>query len=378
MFNQQRYNQARRVTLFGALLNFVLAVLKVLFGIVGHSQALVADGIHSFSDLLTDAMVLYASKAANHGPDHDHPYGHGRIETMFTVGLALFLALVGVGIIVEAIQHIIHPGLVVEPSAIVLVVAVISILTNEWLFRYTKTVGTKIKSKLLIANAWHHRSDAFSSIVVLVGVIGTMMGIHFFDAAAAIIVAILIINMSVKMAWSSMKELVDTGIDEAQKADIIKAIRQTPGVEAVHQLRSRLLAGDIFLDVHIQVGSKISVSEGHFIADQVQQTLHDHSEDLTDVIIHIDPEDDETPNVCALLPTRVHIEQEVDKLCHALTGFKERRVIYLDYLSGKLYITLVLPLNVLSATVSQTDLTHQYREALKPLDYLGQLELLFY
>jgi cation diffusion facilitator family transporter len=378
MFNQKRYDQARRVTLIGAIANFILAVLKVAFGIIGHSQALLADGIHSFSDLVTDFMVLFASKTASQGPDQDHPYGHGRIETMFTVGLSIFLALVGAGIIFEAIERIIHPQLLEHPTFIVLIVAVVSIVVNEWLFRYTQIVGKRIKSKLVIANAWHHRSDAFSSIVVLVGVIGTMLGIHFFDAAAAIVVALMIINMGIKMAWQAIKELVDTGVDADQEKAIVGSIKDIPGVRAVHQFRSRSLAGEIFVDAHIQVAPRLSVSEGHFIADHVQRRLRHSFPELLDITIHIDPEDDEDPNVCVILPARHQVEQALNQYCESLPGFDKKHMIYLDYLNGKIYITLVLSLSVLHDGLNKEQLKQQYQNALKSLDYLGGFELLFY
>ena len=212
MQQHERYWQAKKVTLIGAFVNALLGCIKVLGGTFFHSHALVADGIHSFSDLLTDGMVLFASKYGSQDADNSHPYGHQRIETAATLFLALLLILVGTGIAWDSLYDIINKSHHV-PEWLALPIAVISILANEGLFHYTQRIGKHIHSDLIIANAWHHRSDAGSSIVVLLGLLGSLAGFIYLDAIAAILVGLLIIKMGWSYGWNSVKELVDTAVE---------------------------------------------------------------------------------------------------------------------------------------------------------------------
>ena len=199
MQQDDRYLQAKKVTLIGALINALLGCIKLIGGLFFHSHALAADGLHSFSDLITDAMVLFASKYGSQDADDSHPYGHQRIETAATLFLSLILALVGAGIAWDSIYEMIHHTHTV-PNSLTIPIAIISILANEGLFHYTQVIGRRIQSDLIFANAWHHRSDAASSIVVLFGLIGSLAGFVYLDALAAIVVGILIIHMGGLMA----------------------------------------------------------------------------------------------------------------------------------------------------------------------------------
>src|SRR3990167_589644 len=323
MGSKTPYQLTRQVTLLSVLINTLLGGFKILIGFFGHSQALLADGVHSLSDLLTDALVLFAAKASNQGPYQNHPYGHGRIETFFVILLAVFLVVLGLGIAADASFVIFKKKVYDIPDGLVLVMAIISILANEGLFRFMRQIGRAIHSNLLMANAWHHRSDAYSSLIVLIGAGGTMLGIHFLDALAAIIVAVMIIKMGISMAWQSVRELVDTGLDEAEVSAIIEMIKKIDGVEAVHQLRSRALAGRFFLDVHVQVNAFISASEGHYIADKVYRQLKGHFKQIKNITVHIDPEDDEKIKPSDSLPSRVNIEELLKKYCGQLKGFEK-------------------------------------------------------
>lgn len=371
-----RYQQAKRVTLLGALINFLLSVFKIIFGWLGHSNALLADGVHSLSDLVTDFLVLFAAKAGSQGPDQDHPYGHGRIETIVTVGLALFLIAVGIGIVVDAVLDIAARNYY-TPAYSVLVVAAVSVLANEFLYRITVRTANKIHSELLRANAWHSRADAFSSLIVLLGAGATRLGFHYMDAVAAIIVAAMIIKMGVKMAWQSTLELVDTGLDSKQQEALIAVLKETPGVVAVHQMRSRSMAGHYLIDVHLQVAPELSVSEGHFIAELAYKALRQRFSKVQDITIHIDAEDDETHKPSINLPTREQLTTELDKHWHNLPGWGKLIALRLDYLNGKLYIHLVLPLELLSDELSGPQIQQQYRETVAGLPFIAGVNLNF-
>src|SRR3989338_4575878 len=193
------------VSLFNASVNAFLAVVKVVFGIIGYSQALLADGIHSFSDLITDALVFFAANASQQYPDQEHPYGHQRIETLGTIIIALILIGVAGSISYEAIHHILQKTFNI-PTTPVIIVAMISIIANEILFYYSRKQGKKIQSNLLINNAWHKRSDVFISIIVLLSVIGSMLGWHWLDAVGAIIISIFILKMAITMIWHAAQE----------------------------------------------------------------------------------------------------------------------------------------------------------------------------
>lgn len=342
MSDKQRYHQARKVTLIGAVTNAFLGFIKVIFGVVGHSSALLADGIHSLSDLLTDVLVIIASKYGSQAADDSHPYGHQRIETAATMFLSLFLIIVGVGIVVDGMRHLFHT--VVEPLDVdVIGVIVLSIIANELLFRYTRHVGEKIESPLIIANAWHHRSDAVSSLVVFVGVVGSLLGYHHLDSIAASIVGLMIIKMGWTLGWNSVTELVDTGVDSNTLSKMESVIINCTGVVALHQLRTRSMGGGIFVDVHVLVGERLSVSEGHHIAQNVACALRNNVELIADVTVHVDPEDDEIANPCTDLPSRSEIVSAYEKDCLGIPGYSSVIRTHMHYLDGRVLLELYFP-----------------------------------
>lgn len=335
MTHDERYRQAKKVTLVGAVINAFLGLIKVLGGWVFYSHSLFADGIHSFADLISDVMVVFASKYGSQAADDSHPYGHGRIETAATMLLSLFLILAGCFIGWDALLELWESSVVI-PTNLALPIAIFSIAANEALYHYTRHVGLRIQSELIVANAWHHRSDAASSLVVVVGLIGTMIGYKNLDAIAAMLVALMIVKMGVSYGWNSIKELVDTAVDEETLTEIKKVIASIPGVVCIHQLRSRMMAGEILIDVHIQVSPKISVSEGHYIAQHVHHSLVKRLAKVRDVTVHVDPEDDETCSPSVQLPSRAVLEQ---KYFHDWQArYPEIRAIHLHYLDGVLHI----------------------------------------
>ncbi|KTD48556.1 cation efflux family protein [Legionella rubrilucens] len=371
MLNYDRYWQAKRVTLIGALINALLGIIKLVGGALFHSHALTADGIHSLSDLITDIMVLFASKYGSLGADTTHPYGHQRIETAATLLLALLLVLAGAGIAWDAFNELMYPDKAI-PGKIALVIALFSIVANELLFHYTRHIGKLIESPLIIANAWHHRSDAASSVVVALGLIGSLWGLTYLDAVAAIIVGLMIIKMGIAYGWNSVKELVDTAVDTEMLAKIEKNIQQVNGVKKIHQLRSRLMGGDIFIDVHVLVDPFISVSEGHYIAQHVHHALMKQLPRVKDVTVHIDPEDDEVSCPSLHLRNRRQLENELLKPWQkAYPGIKEWTLHYLD---GRLIIDLMAD----KPAIDQSALSDTLRAALTSHPEIKEIRVLRY
>jgi cation diffusion facilitator family transporter len=340
----QRYSDARRVTLIGSAFDLVLGVVKIVIGVTGHSQALIADGVHSLSDLATDFMVLFAMKHGSRAADGNHPYGHERIETAMTVGLGIVLILVALGIAYDAIVRLFEPERLLHPGALALSIAVISIITKEAIYHYTVHYARKFNSRLLRANAWHSRSDAISSVIVAVGVIGSMAGLSYLDAIAAVGVALMISKIGWDLAWSSLQELVDTGLERKQIDTIRGLILATDGVRALHSLRTRRMGGNALADVHIQVEPKLSVSEGHHIAESVRRRLLEASDDVNDVTVHIDPENDERSAASMLLPDRSAVLSSLRKKWHDAGESSAIRDIRLHYLNGQLHVELLLSL----------------------------------
>lgn len=329
-----------RVTYIAAFVNILLAGIKIGFGIIGRSEALIADGIHSLSDLLSDLFVIVAIKLGSREADHDHPYGHRRFETMATVLLGGGLIVVAGVIAWDVIGRIQHPETLLVPDRNTLIIAAISILANEWLYQYTKRIAKRTRSKLLLANAWHHRSDAISSIVVLFGIMAVFYGYPFADAIAAVIVALMVAKIGLSLVLESIKELVDTSLSDTQTDAIRKVIKTTEGVRSIHLLRTRHMGEDSFIDTHIVVDPKITVSEGHMIGDAVRDNLKAQFQDVADVLVHIDPEDDEFKQgqIKSLTRKQVqgYLKQYLAELSYEIDDFR------IHYLDGKIELEIII------------------------------------
>ncbi|MFB0963254.1 MAG: cation diffusion facilitator family transporter, partial [Pseudomonas sp.] len=338
---QARDQAMRNTSVVGAVVNLVLTVVKVIFGIIGQSHALIADGVHSLADLSTDLMVWFAAKYSNQPADKEHPYGHARIETAFTVGLGVVLIVTAAGIVFDSAQRLLNPETLLQPTPIVLLIAAISILANEGLYQYTIRAAKQFNSGLLKANAWHHRSDAISSIVVLVGVAGSLMGLPYLDAFAAVGVALMIGHIGWTQAWSSLRELVDTGMEPKTAAALKRIIGNVEGVRGVHMLRSRRMGGMYLIDVHIVVDERLSVSEGHKISEYVRIKLIDSHEDISNALVHIDPEDDSLAVLCADLPLRREVLADLRRVWAEVLDASELDRAVLHYLNGQVHVDLV-------------------------------------
>ncbi len=281
------------MTLVGAALNGLLIFLKFFAGVIGQSQALIADAVHSVSDFATDAVVLLGLKFGGKSPDEEHPFGHARIETLASaiVGLALIVTalVLGVKAVFDIYFHTEY-----FPTNTVLMAAIVSIVTKEALYHYTIYTGRRIKSQLIVANAWHHRSDALSSVAVLLGVIGTRINPAWYmlDSFAAGLVSFFIVKVGLQILWDSLREFTDT----APRADTLNSIRQcarnVKGVLGIHDLRVRTAGGLYQMEIHITVDGHIPVVDGHKIAKEVEHCLSDEIERIDRVIVHVDPDPD--------------------------------------------------------------------------------------
>ena len=375
---QQRKQAMDRVTWWGVAINIVLAISKLVAGFIAQSHALIADGFHSFSDLISDAMVLMAAKHSSQDADEDHPYGHARYETLATIGVGVFLVAVAAGIALDAISRLLEPEELLAPGAIALWVAVLSIISNEGLFQYTIRVAKQIRSKLLEANAWHHRTDSISSIVVFLGIAGAMIGWPILDDVAAIVVAIMIAKIGWDLGHQSVQELVDTALEPEKINEIKNRINAVDGVEELHMLRTRRMGHNALVDVHVLVDSKVSVSEGHQISEAVAKTLRENFEEINDITVHIDPEDDELmPNSCRDLPLRSDIEKALISAWQNIPETKQLKGITLHYLDGKIDVELVLPLKVLASVDSADQLNEDICSAASSIEHLGTIDIFY-
>ena len=330
-----------RASYIGAAVNVFQTLIKIGFGILGQSAALIADGIHSLSDLLSDLLVIIAVRLGSREADYDHPYGHRRFETIATVILGISLIAIGGAITWSVMNRMTHPEHLPVPNAIGLGIALVSILVNEWLYHYTKRIARQTRSKLLLANAWHQRSDAISSIVVLFGIGAVMLGYPLADAIAAIVVALMIAKIGLNLVLESIKELVDTSLPPNLVAEIRTTIMGIDGVEGIHLLRTRHMGEDALIDAHIVVDPRITVSEGHSIGDTVRDELISRFDDVMDVLVHVDPEDDEGRFEHRKPLTRRDVKVLLDRY---LADFKASMDDFrIHYLNGQIEVEVILP-----------------------------------
>ena len=375
---QQRTQEINRVTWWGVFVNLLLSVSKLIGGTIGQSQSLIADGLHSLSDLASDAMVLVAAKHAGEEADDDHPYGHGRFETLATVALGLFLILVALGIAYDAAHRVLDEEIQAVPHYFTLAIALFSILSNEGLYHFTHRVGLRINSKMLIANAWHHRSDAISSIVVLIGIAGAQMGIPILDPIAAIIVALMIAKIGYDLGYHSVRELVDTALDPEMVEQIRSKILENEDVLEMHMLRTRRMGHTSLVDVHILVQPKLSVSEGHHISEDVERSLINSFDEINDVTVHIDPENDEQEARCRNLPLRSELIIALNIEWAKVPELKGIDDITLHYLEGQITVEASIPLKILESLTDAESIQAKFKKASLTVSYVGEANLRFH
>ncbi len=284
----ERAAAAARSTWVSVVVNVLLASAQVGVGLLTKSQALIADGIHSLSDLVSDFVVLFAGHHAKKDADEDHPYGHQRFETAASLALGAILLAVGGAMVWSALQKLEAPDTIAPAHTTALWVALGAIVTKELLFRYMLRTAKAVKSSLLVANAWHARSDAASSLVVSLGIIGSMAGYPLLDPIAALIVGFMVGKMGWGFGWDALHDLMDRAVDEAEVQAIRATLLATPGVAGVHDVRTRKMGDMVVADAHIEVDAKLTVEEGHNIAVAARNAVLKRHRVLN-LMTHVDP-----------------------------------------------------------------------------------------
>ena len=288
MRTAEEQTAAMRSTWISVLVNVVLVTAQIVVGVLAKSQALIADGLHSASDVVADIVVLVAARQGNVAADDNHPYGHARFETFAAFVLGLILLITGVGMAVSSGIRLSEGGSVSAVHPIALGVALFTLVAKEGLFRYMRRVGERLQSSMLIANAYHARADAASSLVVAVGIAGNLAGLLSLDAIAAAIVGFMVARSGLQFAWEAFRDLTDHGLSPEETRAIERTILNVEGVRGVHELRTRRMGDWGLVDAHVLVESRLSVSEGHFIAERVRDAVRDRHR-VIEAVIHIDP-----------------------------------------------------------------------------------------
>lgn len=369
--SQNQKNTQKLLLLSGAV-DFLLGTIKVFIGLAANSHALIADGIHSFSDLATDVMVWFFNRIGVQEADSDHPYGHARFETFGTLVLGALLIMIAGALIYDSVERLINIESVAQPQWPALIAALISIFTKEWLYAITKKLGEQTQSSLLLANAWHHRSDALSSIIVLLGVGGALIGYAWLEMFATIGVAFMIALIGWRLSRESVEELVDTALSDTYVAQIEQQIVQIEGVRGVHHLRTRRMGSSVFLDIHLQVDPAISVSEGHQIGEWVTKTLLQEFHDINDITVHIDAEDDAEleEHEHAMAPLRKDVREALLQTWQGLLPGDDINRITLHYLNNGINVELFL-----GTTQRSTQLKEELEQAASDLPWLNQITI---
>ena len=337
--HSERYREAQKVTWISVTVNVLLTVLQIVIGIIGKSSALVADGMHSLSDLLCDFLVLFANRHGSKDADEEHPYGHARIETATTLVLGVILMGTGAALLWGAAQRLQDPAALQKVHVMTLWIAILTLAGKEGLFRYMLHVARKLRSRMLEANAWHARSDAASSLIVVAGIAGNLAGVTSLDLLAAALVAAMIFRMGWKQAYHALMELIDTSLDEQEVAAIRATLLATPGVQGLHELRTRRMGDRALVDAHVLVDPRISVSEGHYVAETARaRVLKAHA--ALDVMVHIDPEDDSAVKRSVHLPPREELLRQLSQRLGDRLPPAEQ--IVLHYLGGKVDAEILL------------------------------------
>lgn len=291
-----RAQEIRKITVIGAIVNIILTLLKIIAGVFGRSAAMVADGIHSLSDLLSDIVVLAFTHISSKGKDKNHSFGHGKFETLATLIVSVILAAVGGRLMVNGVKSIIEAingNSIPVPGTIALLAAIISIVSKEILYQATIRTAKRANSPVAMANAWHHRSDALSSIGSLTGIAGAMvLGENWtiLDPIASCCISIAIIIVAVKMALPSLEELLETSLPDEIEKDIISVANSVQGVENIHELKTRRNGVSYIIDAHIVVNPRISVTEAHNIATDVENAIREKYGNETQINTHIEPD----------------------------------------------------------------------------------------
>lgn len=288
--NEKRLKIGYKVSIVTIIGNIILSIIKIAIGIIAHSKAMIADGVHSISDVFTTIGVIIGLKLSSKKADKEHPYGHEKLESLTSVFLGIALLLVSLWIGFSGIKNLIYDNYVI-PGRLAIFAAILSIVSKEAMYWYTLKYAKKINSTSLKADAWHHRSDSFSSIGALIGIIGARMGFPMLDSAVAIVIGIIIIKVSYDILKQSINQLIDTSVSDDIIKEMKKEISSISGVKNIDNLKTRLHANKIYVDVEISVESEISVEEGHNIAKNVHNIIEENK-DVKHCMVHVNPFND--------------------------------------------------------------------------------------
>ncbi|PKL51249.1 MAG: hypothetical protein CVV39_00285 [Planctomycetes bacterium HGW-Planctomycetes-1] len=286
--NAEALGQIRKVTWIGLIINILLTLVKIATGFLVSSMALIADGVHSLSDMITDFAVILGAKIGSKKPDQDHPYGHGWAENFAALFIALLLAILAGGMIYKAAGSIAAQK-ISKIGYTVLIVAIISIVSKEYCFIITRNVAIKFSSSMVYANAWHHRSDAFSSIAVAIGAVASILGFAYADQIATIIVGVMIIWVAVKILGDSMGQFTARAVDVRTNEQITKIIASQSRIRNWHKLRTRVVGRELFMDLHILVDPELKITEAHDIAEKLENEMHRQITQPVNITVHIEP-----------------------------------------------------------------------------------------
>lgn len=288
MVNDNNYKCAKRVSGITVLANLVLAILKISAGIFGKSNAILADGVHSLSDIMSTIGALIGLKASKKPEDVEHPYGHEKLEPIVAMLLSGILLITALFIGYGGIMSIIHRHDIM-PSRIAMYTAIISIITKEWMYRYTIRVAIKIDSTVLKSDAWHHRSDAFSSIAALIGIIGARYGIYVLDPIASIIVCVIIVKVAIEIYLKSVQQVIDESADQKTLEQIRRVCLNVPGVYLIDDLKTRKHGNRLYVDIEISVEASSSLKTAHDIAEKVHTSIEDSNSKIKHCTVHVNP-----------------------------------------------------------------------------------------
>jgi len=336
-----RFAEGQRITWVSVVVNIILTSMQLVVGFIAHSQSLIADAMHTLSDIVADAFVLFANRKGAEAADADHPYGHGRFETAASLVLGLLLAGTGAGILISAAGRLQDIGSAPPVGVAAMWAAMVTLAAKEGLFRYMLATAERLRSPMLVANAWHARADALSSLVVAAGIGGALLGFNFADAVAAIIVGAMIVRAGSKFAWAAIRELIDTGLSSEEVAAIRRTIGSTPGVLGMHELRTRRMAHQVLVDAHVQVNPRISVSEGHRVAESARQRVLNSHPEVLDVLVHVDAENDLLGNAAIQLPDRAELLVHLGRVLDIELPEIERTILH--YLGTRVEAEVFLP-----------------------------------
>lgn len=295
METKEREKRIYRVTLMGSVVNVILLVFKFIAGILGGSAAMIADAVHSLSDFLTDIVVIAFVRISSKPEDVDHNYGHGKYETLATSIIGLALLMVGLYIFYNGARQIwdvMHGAEIEQPGLVALIAAIVSILLKEWTYRFTVSVGKKVESQAVIANAWHHRSDALSSIGTAIGIGGAILlgkGWAVLDPVAALVVSVFIVKTALGLLSTSSGELLEKSLPKEVEKKIVDIVESEPEVSEVHHLCTRRIGNNIAIEMHIRMPGEISLKDSHTRASDIERMLRQHFGEHTHINLHVEP-----------------------------------------------------------------------------------------